>query len=312
MMSGAFPAANTMRFKKKLETGQFVITAEITPPVSCARDDLVRIARPLKRLADAVNITDGAGARAHMAAVPAASILIDEGIEPVLQLVCRDRNRIALQSDLMAAAMFDIRNILVLRGDDLSKSDQAEAKPVFDLDPVGLLQTARGLRDRKELPNGRKVAGSANFFLGAADLPIDPPADWKPGALIAKIAAGARFVQTQFCMDADILRNYMGRLVQSGITEQLFFLIGIAPLKSARSARWMRERLYGTIIPEHLIERMERSANPELEGHHIALELIQEYSTIAGVSGVHIMAPNNERAIPELISAAWCVVPTSR
>jgi methylenetetrahydrofolate reductase (NADH) len=204
----------------------------------------------------------------------------------------------------MAAAMLNLRNLLILRGDDPSAGDQPEAKPVFDLDPVGLMRTAQALRDQGEFPYGRKVKGRADFFLGAADAPIDPPAGWKPQGLIAKMNAGAEFVQTQFCMDAGLLARYMQRLAGHGIPEKMHFLVGIAALKSARSARWMRERLYGTIMPERVIERMERAADAPAEGRRIALELIEQYAKIPGVAGVHIMGPSSGEAIPEIISQA--------
>ena len=161
--------------EQRLRAGAFVLTAEVVPPASCDADDLLKKALPLRSLADAVNVTDGAGARAHMGATAAAGILMQHGIEPILQLACRDRNRIALQGELMGAAALGIRNLLLLRGDDPTAGDQPDAKPVFDLDTAGLLLTAAGIRDRGELPSGRKVAGHADFFLGVADSPIDSP-----------------------------------------------------------------------------------------------------------------------------------------
>src|SRR5258706_10199246 len=154
------------QLQRALASGRFVITAEVTPPVSCNREDLLAKALPLKGLADAVNVTDGAGARAHMGALAAAVVLAQNGIEPVLQLTCRDRNRLALQSDLLGAATLGIRNLLILTGDDPSAGDQPEAKPVFDLDSRKLIEIAVGIRDRHELPSGRRVAGSADFFIG--------------------------------------------------------------------------------------------------------------------------------------------------
>ncbi|HEU4662337.1 MAG TPA: methylenetetrahydrofolate reductase [Pseudolabrys sp.] len=293
-----------MNLQEKLKSGRFVITAEITPPVSMSPDDLLAKAAPLKGMADAVNVTDGAGARPHLGSLTAAGLLVQHGIEPILQLTCRDRNRIALQSDLISAAALGVRNILVLRGDDPSAGDQPDAKPVFDVDTRVLLQTARRLRDEGELPPARKVAGSAEFFLGAADSPIDPPLGWQPKGLSAKIEAGAQFIQTQFCMDADLVSRYMTRLAAYGITEKLEFLIGIAPLRSAKSAQWMKDKLFGTIIPDAYILRMEKAADPIAEGRTICVELIEQLAEIDGVSGVHIMAPNNDAAVPDVIAAA--------
>ena len=291
-------------FAERLRARRFVMTAEIAPPVSCDAQDLLRKASPLRGLADAVNVTDGAGARSHMAALAAAKLLIDAGIEPVLQMTCRDKNRIALQSELMGAAALGIGNVLILTGDDPKAGDQPDTKPVFDIDSRTLLETARRLRDEGKLPTGRDVAGKAAFFLGAADMPIDPPAGWQPGGLAAKAAAGAQFVQTQFCMDAALLRRYVGVLADAGLTQKLAFLVGINPLRSAKSAQWMKSHLFGTIIPDQLIARMEKAADPVREGIRICVDLIAELSTIPGIAGVHIMAPGNDAAIPEVIAQA--------
>jgi methylenetetrahydrofolate reductase (NADPH) len=294
----------TKNLQQKLAAGQFVMTAEVTTPVTCSRDELLDKALPLKGVADAVNVTDGAGARPHLSAMTAAMTLHDHGIEPILQLTCRDRNRIALQSDLLGAAASDIRNLLALRGDDPKAGDQPDTKPVFDLDSQALLETARRLRDEGELPSGRKVSGRADFFLGAADMPIDPPPGWQPKSLASKVEAGAQFAQTQFCMDVDVLRRYVARLAEHGLDKKLSLIVGIAPLRSAKSARWMKDKLFGTIIPDALIERMERATNPVEEGERIAVELIEEIARIPGVGGVHIMAPNNDEAVPVVIREA--------
>src|SRR6478752_1317922 len=165
-----------MNLKEKLATDKFVITAEIAPPVSCAAEDLMSKAAPLKGLADAINVTDGAGARAHMGSVAAAAILMREGIEPILQLTCRDRNRIALQSELMGAAALGVRPLLLLKGDDTKQGDQPAAKPVFDYDTAALTAVAVAMRDKGELPTGKNAGGHARFFIAAADVPINPPA----------------------------------------------------------------------------------------------------------------------------------------
>jgi methylenetetrahydrofolate reductase (NADPH) len=289
-------------FEQRLRQGQFVMTAEIAPPVSCDAQDLRRKAAPLQGLADAVNVTDAASAHAHMGALAAASIILGMGIEPILQITCRDKNRIALQGELMGAAALGIRNLLLLTGDDPKAGDQPDTKPVFDIDSKTLLATARRLRDDGTLPTGRKVAGRPKFFLGAADVPIDPPAGWQPNALADKIKSGAQFAQTQFCMDATIVRRYIGALEKVGITKQLAILIGVNPLRSAKSARWMKSHLYGTIIPDAFIGRLEKAADPEREGMRICVDLIVELAGIPGVAGVHIMAPGNDAAIPEVIA----------
>jgi methylenetetrahydrofolate reductase (NADPH) len=291
-------------FQDRLRQGRFVMTAELAPPVSCDAGDLLRKAKALKGVADAVNVTDGAGARAHMSALAAATLLIGTGVEPILQLTCRDKNRIALQSELMGAAALGMQNLLILTGDDPKSGDQPETKPVFDVDSRTLMETARRLRDEGTLPTGRKVDGKAAFFIGAADMPIDPPDGWQPNGLLAKVKAGAQFAQTQFCMDAGIVRRYAAALEKAGITRELSLLIGVNPLRSAKSAAWMKSHLFGTIIADALVERMEKAADPAREGVRICVELIEEFSTIPGIAGVHIMAPGNDAAIPEVIAAA--------
>jgi methylenetetrahydrofolate reductase (NADPH) len=299
LMSASLPSG----LARRLTAGQFVMTAEVVPPVSCDPADLLAQALPLRGLADAVNVTDGAGARAHMGATAAAALLVRAGIEPVLQLTCRDRNRIALQSELMGAAALGVRNLLLLRGDDPAAGDQPDAKPVFDLDSRALTETARTIRDDGKLPHGAAVAGQAAFFIGAADMPIDPPPGWQPDSLKAKVAAGTAFVQTQFCMDTGVVRRYAARLAEAGLAGRVFVLIGVNPLRSARSAAWMRKHLFGTIIPDAMVARMEAASDPAAEGRRICIEVIEELATIPGIAGAHIMAPGNAAAIPDVIAA---------
>jgi len=302
------PVSPSGQLEKAIRSGRFVITAEVTPPVSCNAQDLLDKALPLKDLADAVNVTDGAGARAHLGALASATILQHSGIEPVLQLTCRDRNRLALQSDLLGAAALGLRNLLVLRGDDPTAGDQPDAKPVFDLDSGALIQTAVGIRDRGELPSGRTVTGKADFFIGAADMPIDPPKGWEPKSLKGKVTAGAQFAQTQFCMDIDIVRRYVARLGEHGLTKKISLLIGVVPLRSAKSARWIKEHLFGAIIPDAIVERLDYAGDPAAEGRQICADFIEQLSAVPGVAGAHVMAPNNEAAIPDVIANVRRVV----
>jgi methylenetetrahydrofolate reductase (NADPH) len=287
--------------ERRLRAGEFAVTSEITPALSADPQTLLEKALPMRGLADAVNVTDGASARAHLDPLTAAGILAANGIEPVLQLTCRDRNRIALQSMLVGAAALGVRNFLALKGDDPRAGDQPDAKPVFDLDSNALLVTARSIRDLGQLPHGRVVGGKAKFFLGAADAPIDPPPGWRPDSLLAKLASGAQFVQTQFCMDLGVVRRYLARLSEHGIPQRLHILIGLAPLASARSARWIRTHLFGSIIPDALIDRLEAATDQKREGHRICLELMQELRDIPGVAGAHLMAPLNEAALAAVI-----------
>ena len=284
----------------RLRSGQFVITAEITPPVSTDPAEFLRRAMPLKGLATAVNVTDGAGAKVHLSSLATAHFLVNSGIEPIFQMTCRDRNRLALQGDILGAASLGIRNILVLAGDNPKAGDQPDAKPVFDLDSRALLGMADRMRKENMLPTGTKIEGPPlRLVLGAADVPVDPQPGWEPKALAAKIAAGADFVQTQFCMDTGVVRRYMQRLAEAGV--RIPMLIGVAPIPSARSARWMREKLYGTIIPEAYIDRLERAADAKLEGRRICIEVLRELAEIPGVAGAHVMAPMNFAEIPAVI-----------
>ena len=287
--------------ERVLRARQFAITAELTPPLSADAEALLAEARPLKGLADGVNVTDGASARAHMASLAAAAILSREGVEPVLQLNTRDRNRIALQSNLIGAAALGIHNVLCLTGDRPEAGDQPDAKAVFDLKSTELVAAAVSLRDDAVLPSGRPIATPPRLFVGAADSPIDPPRKWQPEALLAKVDAGVDFVQTQFCFDPAVVRRYTDRLADLGVTERVFILIGIGPLASARSARWMREHLFGTIIPDAIVDRMEQAADPKEEGRRICVELIRELQDAPHVAGVHLMAPLNAAAVPLVI-----------
>ncbi len=295
------------RFREQLRAGRLVVTAEIVPPVACDRAALAPKIRALEGLADAVNVTDGAGARAHMGSVAAAVLLLEAGVEPILQITCRDRNRLALQNDLLAAATLGIESLLLLRGDDPSVGDQPDAKPVFDLDAATLTAVARDIRDQHKLMSGQRVVGKASFFLGAADTPLDPPAGWRPVRLAAKIAAGAQFAQTQFCMDAGVARRYAQCLADNGLAS-FPLVVGIVPLRSARSARWIRENLFGAIIPDAVVERLEHASDPVAEGRMICDETVEQLSETPGIAGVHIMAPGNDAGLAEAVSSAAEIV----
>jgi methylenetetrahydrofolate reductase (NADPH) len=283
----------------RLGAGDFVVTAEITPPVSTDPAEFLSRALPLKGVATAVNVTDGAGAKVHLSSLAAAHFLVQNGIEPIFQMTCRDRNRLALQGDILGAVSLGIRNVLILAGDDPKAGDQPEAKPVFDLDSRGLLAMAHAMRSAQQLPSGTEIKGGMNLVIGAADIPVDPPPDWDAKGLRAKAAAGADFVQTQFCMDVGVVRRYAARLLELGV--RLPILIGVAPIPSARSARWMREKLFGTRIPDEIVERLERAANPRREGRRICVEVLQQLAETPGIAGAHVMAPMNFAEIPAAI-----------
>jgi len=304
--------APSSALEQRLRAGAFVLTAEVVPPASCDADNLLKKALPLRGLADAVNVTDGAGARAHMGATAAAAILAQHGIEPILQLACRDRNRIALQGELMGAAALGIRNLLLLRGDDPTQGDQKDAKPVFDLDSRALMEMARAMRDDGALPHGQKVAGRPRFLLGAADAPVDPTPEWKPTTLAGKIESGAQFAQTQFCMDIGVVRRYVARLADAGLIEKISLLIGVNPLRSGKSARWMKQHLFGTIIPDAMIARLDAATDPAAEGLRLCVELIGELAETPGVAGVHVMAPGNDAGVPLVLAEARKMLPAAR
>jgi methylenetetrahydrofolate reductase (NADPH) len=292
------------QLERDLRGGRFVVTAELSPPVATDPTAFVDAATALRGIATAVNVTDGASAKTHLSALVAAHFLVQHGIEPILQLTCRDRNRLALQGDLLGAVALGIRNVLVLRGDDPRAGDQPDTKPVFDLDAAALLAMASRMQAERRLPSGTAITGRVRLLLGAADTPIDPPAGWRAERLVAKADAGAAFVQTQFCMDMAVVRRYAARLLELGVAQRLPVLVGVAPIPSARSARWMKEKLYGTLIADDIVARLERAADPKAEGKRICVELMQELAATPGIAGAHVMAPQNHAAIAEVIAAS--------
>jgi methylenetetrahydrofolate reductase (NADPH) len=292
---------------RALQRGRFVVTAEVSPPVSTDPAEFIERALPLRGVATAVNVTDGAGAKTHLSSLVAAHFLLQRGIEPILQVTCRDRNRLALQADLLGAVALGIRNVLVLRGDEPRVGDQPEARPVFDLATTQVLAMARAMRAERKLPSGTDIKGAVDLVLGAAETVVDPAPDWQPAGLLAKAEAGADFVQTQFCMDVDVARRYAARLLDLGIAQRLPILIGVAPIPSARSARWMRERLFGTVIPDAIVERLERAPDPKAEGKSICIEIIRQLASVPGIAGVHVMAPQFHSALAAVITESGVI-----
>ncbi len=289
--------------QEKLARGDFVITAEIAPPLSASADALMERAEPLRVFADAINITDAATARPALSSLASAAILAANGLEPIMQMTCRDRNRIAITCDLLGAAALGVRNMLIIHGDDPKNGEMPDAKPVYDLDSRGVMRLARDMRDNGIVPSGREIKPAPDFLIGCADAPIDPPQDWQPKDLEGKIEAGAQFVQTQFCYDLDIARRYFARLKEHGITDRLKFIAGIGPLLSAKQARFMDENLFGVSIPAHIDERLDIAQDQKAEGRAICAELIQGLKQIDGIAGVHVMAPmQGAKAIAETIS----------
>ena len=291
---------SSCRLKTLLDRGDFVVTAEITPRLTAAGADFIEQAEPLKGRADAVNVTDGAGARVGMSSMAASALLLQAGIEPILQLTCRDRNRIGLAADLIGAAALGIRNLLVLRGDHPEGGDEPDAMPVYDLESKDVVAMARRMRDDGEIPSGRELHCRPDFYIGGADVPFDAPPDWKPDALQAKIDGGVDFIQTQFCFEPMVAQRYLERLGEHGILDQVSMILGVGPIASARSARWMHENLFGVSVPDTIIDRLEGADDQAAEGLKICAELIELYRVMPGVAGVHIMAPAQG---PERIAA---------
>ena len=293
--------------RKSLESGHFAVTAEVTPPRGADFESLRVAAKILKPVVSAINLTDGAGARVRMSSLAASIYLKQQDVEPIMQVTCRDRNRIAIQSDLLGASAFGISNVLVLSGDNVNAGDDPEAKAVYDFDSKTLIRALRSMTEDSATLSGTELTSPPDFFPGAADAPRDPPDDWKPDELQAKHEAGARFVQTQYCYDMDVLGRYMERLSDHGITEKLYFVVGLGPLRSARGAKWMRDNLFGTIMPDGIIRRMEAARDPRDEGIKVCAELMEQAREIDGVSGAHLMAPGLHQEMVEAVKLAGII-----
>ena len=288
-------------FESACRSGRCVVTVEIAPPDSANPADLLARAGMFKGLVDAINITDGAGGNCHMSSVAAAALLAAHGHVPVYQTVCRDRNRIAIQGDLLGAAALGVRNVLCLTGDDVSRGDQPEARPVFDLDAVTLLGIARGMCERGEFASGRRLLAAPDLFLGATVNPFVPPREDRIGNLEQKIAAGARFIQTQFCFDVPMFERFMAEVRRRGLHRRAFILAGAGTLGSARALRWMAANVPGVYVPEGLLSRIESAPDQKAEARRACIETARALAGIEGVTGVHLMGHRNEDVLAEVI-----------
>jgi methylenetetrahydrofolate reductase (NADH) len=297
--SAARPAGG--RLEALLAGGAFAVTAELAPPDSADPADLLRRAQPFRGAVDALNVTDAAGAYCHVSSLAACVLLEQAGCEPVMQMTCRDRNRIAIQGDILGAAALGVTNLLCFTGDGVEHGDHPGAKPVFDLDAVSLLEIARTLQAGHYM-SGRTLSCPPRWFLGGADNPFAPPFAARPVRLAKKIAAGARFVQTQYCFDVPWFERYMRAVRDEGLHERCHILVGVGPLVSARSAQWLRRRVPGVHIPDALIARLEQASDPQREGVRICVEIIQQLRDIPGVAGVHIMAHRHEDLVREVVA----------
>ena len=287
---------------KKLTEGGFVYTAETTPPDASNQEVLLKKTKPLKGIADAINVTDSPGARVHMSALTAAIILVQNGIEPILQLTVRDRNRLALQGDLVGASALGVHNILCLSGDDPKNGDQPETAAVNDIDSLTLVAIADMMRRKKQFPSGRLIEPPPKLCIGGAEVPTEGKPD--PEEILKKIKMGVNFFQTQFVFDAKILKEYMKVLEDAGVLEKTYFIIGLGPFASAKSAKWMNDNLFGVDVPDQIIKRLEQSEDPKKESKKICLELIDAFRDIEGVKGIHLMGHNKEEIIAEIIQEA--------
>ena len=284
---------------KKLLDKVFVFTAETTPPDASDKETLLKNVMPLKGIADAVNVTDSPGAKVHMSSLTASIILAQNNIDPILQLTVRDRNRLALQGDLVGASALGVNNILCLGGDDPKNGDQPETKIVNDVDSITLVATAHMMRKEKKFPSGRTIDPAPKIFIGGAEVPTSGKPN--PDKILNKINKGVDFFQTQYVFDSKVLSEYMKILGDKGILEKTNFIIGLGPFASAKSAKWMNENLFGVDVPDQIIKRLEGAENQKEESKKICLELIESFRDIKGVNGVHLMGHKKEEVISEII-----------
>jgi len=289
-----------------LKTGQFAVTAELGAIDSSDPQAVLDDAAQFGHVVDSINVTDASGAHCHISSIAASAILARAGYEPILQISARDRNRIAIQGDIVGAAALGIRNILCLTGDGVQVGDHPEAKPVFDMDSMHMLHTARTLRDKGTFLSGREIATPPQVFLGGAANPFAPPHRFRPQRLAKKAQAGADFIQTQYVFDMPQFRQYMQQVVDMGLHERVFILAGVGPLRSDKAARWMRNNVPGVWIPDEIIDRLEKTPKKQkrAEGHAICAEIIEQVREIEGVSGIHMMAYKQEAYIPSILEAA--------
>ena len=289
------------RFERVLRAGGFTVTAELAPPDSADPNEVFRRARVFDGYVDAINATDGSGANCHMSSISVCALLTRIGYAPVLQISCRDRNRIAIQGDILGAAAMGVCNLLCLTGDGVQAGDHPQARGVFDLDSVSLLEIAKMLRDEHRFQSGRKISFAPRVFLGAAANPFAEPLDWRAPRLAKKIAAGAQFVQTQYCFDVPRLKQFMAQIEALGFLDEAYVLVGVGPLRSAKAAEWMRAHVPGLHIPDSVIQRLAGADDQAREGRNLCVELIQEIRAIQGVHGVHVMAYRQEESVAEVI-----------
>jgi methylenetetrahydrofolate reductase (NADPH) len=286
--------------------GGFAVTVELETTDGADPASVYRLADGLRGHVDAVNCTDNSAAHTHVSAVAAARLLIDRGVEPIVQLACRDRNRLALQADILGAAALGVRNIVCMTGDDVTAGDHPEAKPIYDLDSLHLLRIARIMRDSGTYVSGRALDDPPNVLIGAVENPFAPPHDYRPMRLGKKLEAGAEFVQTQICFNVERLRLFMARSKELGLLDRAWVLGGVFIPRSARAVRYLRDEVPGIDVPDEVLRRIE-GVPPERqreEGVRMALEIVEQLRTIPGLAGIHLMSIKNVEGILRVIDEA--------
>jgi len=295
---------SSSQLERVLESGAFAVTAELGPPRGTSAANIRKKAQVLRGYADAVNVTDNQTAVVRMGSLAACAILKQEGLEPVMQMCARDRNLIALQSDILGAVALGIQNLLCLSGDHQKFGNHPMAKNVFDLDSIQMVQMVKGMREERKFFSGDKISGKVDLFIGAAANPFADPFEFRVMRLAKKVKAGADFIQTQGVFDLDRFRRWMDMVREQGLDEKVHILGGIIPIRSVGMARYMRDYVAGLLVPDEIITRMEDAAKPREEGIKISLETIEGLREIPGVHGIHIMAVAWEEAVPGIVERA--------
>lgn len=292
------------QLEQVLASGAFAVTAELGPPKGADAQVIVDKANILKGHADAVNITDNQTAIARMCSMAAAKIVIEQGLEPIMQMTCRDRNRLAIQADVLGAAALGVKNLLCLTGDHQSFGNHPETAGVFDLDSITLIQMVKKMRDDAVFQCGDEVTRAPELFIGAAANPYADPFPFRAVRLAKKVDAGIDFVQTQIVFNIERFEEFMRQCRELGVTEKCKILAGVAPLRSAGMAKYMKNRVAGMDVPDEIVERMSAAGDPEDEGIDVCVEVISRVKEVEGVAGVHIMAVEWEKAVPEICRRA--------
>ena len=295
-----------MSLRERLASGGFAVTAEISPPRGADTGPITKTAALLRDWVDAVNITDNQSSNVRLASWAGSLAALSAGLEPVMQMTCRDRNRIALQSDLLGASALGIRNVLVMTGDHPKFGDHPEAKPVFDLDSVQLLWALRHMRDQGVVLSGRPLNPPPECFLGAVENPFAPPAGFRAERLGKKVAAGAQFVQTQFVFDTAAFGLWMAQVRELGLHERCYILAGVGAIRSRRALDFIRDKVPGVHVPDDVYRRLNGvpADQTAAEGARLAAETIRELATMGGVAGVHLLVAGNEQAVPGILDGA--------